>query len=669
MEALRNIFSSADLTLHGFCLLWREDLLLLNAVSDAAIGLSYYVIPIALTYFVLRRRDIAFGFLFSTLAAFILACGTTHLLEIWTIWHPAYGLQGAIKLVTAAVSAATAVAVWGLMPRALALPSPSQYLEVRTALTSEIEQRQQVSEALAETEQRYELLIESVTDYAIISLNLHGVVEDWNKGAERIKGYRADEVIGRHFSMFYTLADRDRGLPVKSLEEAEREGRYEAEGLRLRKDGTRFLANIVIQPIYDRRGAHIGFAKITRDITQRRELEDRLRQSHKMEAIGQLTGGVAHDFNNHLTVIFASLDLAQRRVANCESLAQALDSAIKGAERAASLTAQLLAFARRQPLKPEAIDVARLLARTSDLLDRVLGERISIETIRSGGLWPTYCDAAQLEAALLNLAVNARDAMPNGGKLTLEVANAFLDDDYAAGNPEVNPGPYVMVAVTDTGVGMSREIMQRAFDPFFTTKPEGQGTRLGLSQVFGFIKQSGGHVKLYSELGQGTTVKLYIPKASGDNVRVLDAPADEQTSDGAGETVLVVEDDEDVRTAATAMIGELGYSVIAAESPEQALRTLAERPVALVFTDVVMPGLITSRELADRARTLQPGVKVLFTSGYTQNAVVHGGRLDDGVELISKPYRREQLARRLRRLLARVPDEELISECSTDHSQ
>jgi PAS domain S-box-containing protein len=652
MEALRNIFSLADLTPHGFCLLWREDLLLLNAASDAAIGLSYYVIPIALTYFVLKRRDVAFGYLFWMFAAFILACGTTHLFEIWTIWHPIYGMHGVMKLVTAAISVATAIVVWGLMPRALAFPSPSQYLEIRTALSSEIEQRQQVSEVLAETEQRHELLIESVTDYAIIFVDLHGVVRDWNKGAERIKGYRADEVIGRHFSMFYTPADQDRGLPVKSLEEAAREGRYEAEGLRVRKDGTQFLANIVIQPIHDRSGAHIGFAKITRDITQRHELEERLRQSQKMEAIGQLTGGVAHDFNNHLTVVFASLDAAHRTMGNGERLAQALESATKAAERAASLTAQLLAFARRQPLKPEAIDVARLLVRTSNLLDRVLGERISIETVRAGGLWPAYCDAAQLEAAVLNLAVNARDAMPDGGKLTLEAGNAFLDDDYATNNPDVNPGPYVMVAVTDTGVGMSREVMQRAFDPFFTTKPEGQGTGLGLSQVFGFTKQSGGHVKIYSEEGQGTTVKLYIPKGSADNVAVLETPAAEQASEGIGETVLVVEDDEDVRAAAAAMIRELGYSVISAEGPEQALRVLADRPVALVFTDVVMPGPITSRELADRAGALQPGVKILFTSGYTQNAVVHGGRLDDGIELISKPYRREQLARRLRRLLA-----------------
>jgi PAS domain S-box-containing protein len=435
-----------------------------------------------------------------------------------------------------------------------------------------MEQRQQVSEALAETEERYQLLIESVTDYAIFSVDVHGVLRDWNKGAERIKGYRAKEVIGRHFSIFYTPEDRDRGLPVSSLEQAAREGRYDAEGLRVRKDGTQFLANVVIHPIHDRRGSLVGFAKITRDITRQRELEERLRQAQKMEAIGQLTGGVAHDFNNHLTVIFANLDLAQRRTADPARLDQALSGAMKGAERAASLTSQLLAFARRQPLKPEAIDIARLLTQTSGLLDRVLGERIKIETIRSGGQWSAYCDSDQLQAALLNLAVNARDAMPDGGRLTLEVANTYLDDEYAAAHPDVKPGPYVMVAVTDTGVGMSREVMQRAFDPFFTTKPEGQGTGLGLSQVFGFI-------------------------------------------------------------------------------------ILAKRPVSLVFTDVVMPGPISSRELANRARALPPGVKVLFTSGYTQNAVVHGGRLDDGVELISKPYRRDQLARRFRRLLASTGEE------------
>jgi CheY-like chemotaxis protein len=266
----------------------------------------------------------------------------------------------------------------------------------------------------------------------------------------------------------------------------------------------------------------------------------------------------------------------------------------------------------------------------------------------------------------LNLAVNARDAMPEGGKLTLEVANAYLDDDYVFSNPDVKTGAYVMVAVTDTGVGMSREIIQRAFDPFFTTKPEGQGTGLGLSQVFGFIKQSGGHVKLYSEVGQGTTVKLYIPKAFGNSARMLEL-VDEHAFNGTGETILVVEDDPNVRAAAVTMITEFGYSVISAEGPEQALQLLAEQPVKVVFTDVVMPGPISSRELADRARILRPDVKVLFTSGYTQNAVVHGGRLDDGVDLVSKPYRREQLARRLRRLLTKLPDAELTSQSLPAH--
>jgi len=650
MQKLQQLFSSADLTPHGFCLLWRPDLLLLHLASDTAIGFSYYVIPIALTYFVWKRRDIAFGWLFWMFAVFILACGTTHWFDIWTIWHPNYGMQGAMKLVTAIVSIAAAAAVWSLMPRALALPSPSQYREVSTALTSEAQQRHTVSEALEDSEKRFQLVLESLRDYAIFSLDLNGLVRDWNRGAERIEGYRAEEVIGRHFSIFYRPEDRDGGAPVRALEEATREGRHESEAFRVRKDGTHFWANVVLEPIRDRSDALIGFAKITRDISHRREMEERLRQSQKLEAIGQLTGGIAHDFNNHLTIVYSSLELARRVVANNARLDHVLETALKGAERAASLTTQLLAFARRQPLEPKALDIDRLLTQTSGLLDRVLGERIRIETIRTEGVWRAYCDAAQLEGAILNLAVNARDAMPEGGKLTLEVGNAYLDDEYAASSPDVKAGTYVMIAASDTGHGMPREVIEKAFEPFFTTKPEGQGTGLGPSQVFGFIKQSGGHIKLYSEVGHGTIVKLYLPKAPGNGAPAIQRH-DEGTPPGTGETVLIVEDDVDVRTAVVALVDELGYSVIAANGPEEALCVLAERRVALVFTDVVMPGPVTSRLLAEQARELQPGVKVLFTSGYPQNAVVHAGRLDQGIELISKPYRREELARRLRKML------------------
>jgi PAS domain S-box-containing protein len=425
---LVKLFSSGELTPHGFCLLWRPELLLLHVTSDAAIAVSYYVIPLALAYFVWKRKDVAFGWVFWAFAAFILACGTTHWLEIWTIWHPDYGLQGAVKFATAIASMGTAIAVWLLMPRALALPSPAQYREISAALSTEIDQHHQASRALEANEERYRRLLESISDYAIFSLDASGVILDWNKGGESIKGYAADEVIGRHFSIFYAAEDRDRGMPLHALQEAQRNGRYEAEALRVRKDGSQFWANVVIQPIRDNSGTLVGFAKITRDIGYRRELEERLRQSQKMEAIGQLIGGIAHDFNNHLMVILAGLDRARTMAAESAHLRRAVELAIRGAERASSLTAQLLAFARRQPLEPKSLDIGRLLAETSSLLDRALGETIQIETIRAGGLWPAFCDAAQLEAALLNLAVNARDAMPEGGKLTLEVANAYLDD-------------------------------------------------------------------------------------------------------------------------------------------------------------------------------------------------------------------------------------------------
>ena len=620
-------------------------------MSDAIIAGSYYIIPVALTYFVWKRKDVVFGWLFWAFALFILACGTTHWFDIWTLWHPDYGVQGLVKLATAALSAGAAVAVWVMMPRALALPSPSQYHEVTSALSTESEQRREVSRALEASEKRFQLLVESITDYAIFSLDRNGVIQDWNRGGERISGYRADEVIGRHFSIFYTPEDRDRGAPLAALEEAERLGRYEAETLRVRKDGSRFWANVVMEPIRDGNGALIGFAKITRDIGPRRELEERLRQAQRMEAVGQLTGGVAHDFNNHLMLMLDGLDRARAMATDNPALANAVELAIRGAERATSLTNQLLAFARRQPLEPTSVEIGRLLIETSNLLERTLGENIQIEVIRSGGLWPAYCDASQLGAALLNLAVNARDAMPDGGKLTIEAANAYLDEDYAAVNPEVTPGSYVMVAVTDTGVGMAPDVLEHAFEPFYTTKPEGEGTGLGLSQVFGFIKQSGGHVKLYSEPGHGTTVKLYVPRAAATAPSPMGYP--EEPARGKGETVLVVEDDKEVREVVAGMVRDLGYAPLVAAGPEAALTVLRERRVDLLFTDVVMPGSLSIREFVSRARELRPGLRVLFTSGYTQNAIVHNGRLDDGVELLSKPYRREQLARRLRRLLDR----------------
>ena len=376
-----------------------------------------------------------------------------------------------------------------------------------------------------------------------------------------------------------------------------------------------------------------------------------LQQSQKMEAIGQLTGGIAHDFNNLLQVIAGNLQLISRHVRGDAKLQERVASAEAAVRRGAKLSSHLLAFGRRQALEPKAIDVGRFVAGMEDMLRRSLGETVEIETVVAGGLWNTFADPSQVENALLNLAINARDAMNGAGKLTIEVGNAVLDDAYARQYPDVAPGQYVALAVTDTGSGMSAEVMAKAFDPFFSTKVEGKGSGLGLSMVYGFVKQSGGHVKIYSELGNGTTVRMYLPRTrEREEAAALPELA---PVEGGNETVLVAEDDAAVRATVVEMLGELGYRVLKAPDAASALAIVESgMQVDLLFTDVVMPGPLRSTELARKARERQPKMAVLFTSGYTENAIVHGGRLDAGVELLGKPYTREALARKVRHVLA-----------------
>ena len=407
-----------------------------------------------------------------------------------------------------------------------------------------------------------------------------------------------------------------------------------------------------------------GFLVVVEDVTTRVKAEEALRQSQKMEAIGHLTGGVAHDFNNLLQVISANLDLAEGDAASNPRLWARIKNAEAAVERGSRLTGQLLAFARRQALEPRAINPGRLIQEMTDMLRRALGELIEIEAMVAGGLWNTFADPNQVQNAVLNLAINARDAMPEGGKLTIEVSNAFLDDDYASQHADVAAGQYVMIAVTDTGTGMAPDVVARAFEPFFTTKAEGQGTGLGLSQVYGFVKQSGGHVKIYSEVGEGTTVKLYLPRTR--KAQETGAARAETVLQGGSESILVVEDDEDVRSAVRDMLVELGYGVVEAESAQGAIEVLrAGAAIDLLFSDVVMPGEVHTREMARIARELRPDIKILFTSGYTQNAIVHNGRLDDDVFLLSKPYRKHDLARKLRSLLGEKPMSETPPRATT----
>lgn len=390
--------------------------------------------------------------------------------------------------------------------------------------------------------------------------------------------------------------------------------------------------------------------RVAAAIEERRQALAALAQAQKMETVGKLTGGVAHDFNNLLQVVSGNLQLLSRDIVGNDRAERRVASAMAGVQRGSKLAAQLLAFGRRQALEPKVVNVTRFVRGMDEMLRRAIGEGIEIETIASGGLWNTFIDPTQIENALLNLAINARDAMDGQGKLTIELGNATLDDDYARLHSDVSPGQYVMLAVSDTGCGMAPDILDKVFEPFFSTKAEGKGSGLGLSMVYGFVKQSGGHVKIYSEVGHGTTIRLYLPRAmESEDVEVTTTAPDVT---GGTETILVVEDDEEVRNTVVEMLTDLGYRVLKAVDAQSGLSVVESGiPIDLLFTDVVMPGPLKSTELARKAKERLPGIAVLFTSGYTENSIVHGGRLDPGVDLLSKPYPREALARKVRHVL------------------
>jgi PAS domain S-box-containing protein len=529
-------------------------------------------------------------------------------------------------------------------------------------VTRDMTEQRAAQLAALESERRFRLLVQGVTDYAIYMLDPEGRVTNWNAGAARIKGYAEAEIVGSHFSRFYTQEDRDAGVPVRALETARREGRFEAEGWRVRKDGTRFWASVIIDAIRDESGELIGFAKVTRDLTERREAQLQLEQSReqlfqaqKMEAVGQLTGGLAHDFNNLLTGISGSLELLKLRIAQGRlgELERYIMSAQGATARAAALTHRLLAFARRQRLDPKPTNVNRLIAAMEDLIQRTIGPGIALETVLGIGVWATLCDPNQLESAILNLCINARDAMPGGGRLTVETANGWVDERSARGR-DMQPGQYVMVSVTDTGTGMSPEVLARAFDPFYTTKPTGQGTGLGLSMVYGFAKQSDGQVRLYSEPGQGTTVRLYLPRYRGEAEDEEEPiPLQAVSRAEAGETVLVVDDEPTVRMLVTEVLEDLGYTAIEAADAASGLKVLqSDVRIDLLITDVGLPGGLNGRQMADAGRQKRPKLKVLFITGYAENAALSNGHLLPGMHVLTKPFPMDKLSSTIRNILA-----------------
>jgi PAS domain S-box-containing protein len=509
-------------------------------------------------------------------------------------------------------------------------------------VTRDLTERRASEEALRRSEERFRLLVQSVTDYAIYMLDLDGHVASWNAGAERFKGYGADEIIGQHFSRFYTEEDRATGLPARALEIARTEGRYEAEGLRMRKDGTPFWASVVIDPVRDTRGALIGFAKITRDLTERRQSQLALEQaqeaffqSQKMESIGKLTGGVAHDFNNLLAVIIGSLDLARRRMASGGDITRFIDNAMEAAERGATLTQRMLAFARKQELQLETVDAMALVRGMAELLQRTIGAGVTIDTRFPLLMKPVRADPAQLELALLNLVVNARDAMPAGGNILIAAR-----EEQATRRDDLVPGRYICLSVTDSGEGMDDATLMRAREPFFTTKGIGRGTGLGLSMVHGLAEQCGGKLHLRSGLGEGTTAELWLPVSLGDIDARPSAAAPQSMPMVDRLTILAVDDDSLVLNNTAAMLEDVGHRVLRALSGRQALQMLVEEKVDLLITDYAMPEM-TGAQLAEAARAGWPALAVLMVSGYAE--LPDGAAA--GIPRLAKPFREEQLNR------------------------
>ncbi|MFQ3453072.1 ATP-binding protein [Bradyrhizobium sp. UFLA01-814] len=530
---LERLLDSSTFSPHGICLLWEPELIWLHVISDAIIAASYFSIPFALAILVSKRRDFQFGWMAWPFAAFILACGLTHVFSIYTLWVPIYGLEGLLKALTAVASIFTAVLLWPLIPRILAIPTEEQLREAHVALAEEGRQRQ-----------RSEFLLER-------------------------------------------------------FREAE--------------------AN-----------------------------ESKIRQAQKMEAVGQLTGGIAHDFNNILTVITGTIDILADAVTHNRQLTEITSLIRDAAERGASLTRHLLAFARKQPLQPSDVDVNALMVDTIELLRPTIGDRVDIDFHSAPDLPRALVDGNQLVTAIINLALNARDAMPKGGRLTIETRTAELKPSDVNGHDGLAAGDYVAIALTDNGRGIAEADLAKVFEPFFTTKDVGKGTGLGLSMVYGFVRQSNGHVVLDSEVGRGTRVMLYLPRAAV--VSPAAVPERRQPdARGAREIVLVVEDDKLVRSYVLTQIESLGYTTLSANDGREALAVLdSGAPIDLLFTDVIMPGAMNGRDLATEARKRRPGLRVLFTSGYTDDAIDQDGKLEQGILFLAKPYSRAELARMLR---------------------
>ena len=656
------ILDSSMFSPHGICLLWEPELIWLHVVSDALIAMAYFSIPFALAIFVSKRRDLKFGWVYWSFGIFIMACGLTHILAIYTLWVPIYGIEGLVKAATAVASVFTAGMLWPLLPKLLAIPSPFELSRARAALEEEeikgrgteqlLAQFQETQRALRESMARLTAVVETAVD-GFILIDARGRILLFNPACEKLFGYRADEVFHENVKLLMpqTYSLHHDNYVKNFLRTGERKiigvGR---EVVGLRKDGSTFPMDLSVGEA--RQDGESIFVGIIHDLTGRKQTEQQLQQAQKMEIVGQLSGGIAHDFNNLLTVIVGNAEHLSEQLQSRPDLRHVADDICLAGERGAELTQRLLAFSRRQLLQPVAMDCRDLLSSMQKLLTRTLPENIDIKTVFSSDAILAFVDGVQLESALLNLALNAQDAMPAGGHLTLSTGVSSLDEYYHDLHPEIEPGEYAMIAVTDDGEGMTAEVAARAFEPFYTTKEVGKGSGLGLSMVFGFAKQSNGHVSIYSAPGLGTTVRIYLPLVATNPSRTSEVSANEESLPRGHETILVAEDDPFVRASVILRVESLGYAVVAAENGNDALLKLRANPgIDMLFTDIVMPGGMSGWELAELARQIRPGLPVVFNSGYAREALIEQGRASAQSILLNKPYRKAELAHRLREAL------------------
>ena len=656
MAGFFDLFQSDAFMPHGMCYIWLPEILYMHVGSDIAIALAYSSIPVTLLLLVRRRPDLIDPRLLVLFGAFILLCGLTHAMGVWVVWNPDYAAQGLLKVATALVSLVTAVVLWVAFPTLLQLPSFAQMRQNNKDLADEVAKHKETEKELVRTQRYLGGLLDTVRD-GIIACDADGNIRFHNRAVRELFDVESVPSTLKEWAALERIRMADGGTPI-DLEDlpmvramrGETVDSLEFQTVTL--DGNRRVVLANGSRMIDQDNNIMGSVVTWHDDTDRRSSEEHLVRAQKMEAVGQLTGGIAHDFNNLLTVVSGNLELLIPGLDDDSKLKKRAKAALRASAKGAELTSRLLAFSRRQALAPEVVDVNALIEGMIELMGRTLGDNIELDVRLQPDPWLTEIDAGQLENSILNLAINARDAMPEGGRLTIETSKIEFDDDYVQRNTDANPGPHLALSVSDTGTGIAPDVLQRVFEPFYTTKQTGEGTGLGLAMVYGFVKQSGGSIGIYSELGHGTTVRMFLPRSDVTVAEPREATSHTGAVEGGSETVLLVEDNPDVAMTAREMLLEFGYNVLEAIDGPSAIAVLESNPdLDLMLTDIVMPGGMDGAQLARKAREAMPGLKVVYASGYTRNGMGGGIELDPDIELVNKPFSQDELGRALRRAL------------------